>query len=80
MKKNWFSANSYIEVLDVHTQYMNDDLVFIEDNTSIYTVYKVRVWFMEQYVRTTDWPPYSPDLTQIEIYGYDKVFSTEKFP
>ena len=36
-KKNGFSANSYIEVLDAHAQYMNDDLVFMQDNASIYT-------------------------------------------
>ena len=65
-KKNGFSTNLYIEVLDTHVQYMNDDLVFIQDNASIHTAQKVRDWFREQCVRTTDWPPYSPDLNPIE--------------
>ena len=65
-KKNRFSANSYIKVLDTYTQYINDDLVFVQDNASIYIVYKVIDWFKEQHVRITDWPPYSPDLNPIE--------------
>ena len=36
-KKNGFSANSYIEVLDANVQYMDDDICFIQDNASIHT-------------------------------------------
>jgi hypothetical protein len=57
-KKNRFSANSYIDVLDAHAQYISNDTCFIQDNASIHTVQKVKDWFKEQKVRYTDWPPY----------------------
>jgi hypothetical protein len=53
-KKYRYSANSYIKVLDTHAQYIDNDLVFIQDNTSIHTAHKVRDWFREQRVRTID--------------------------
>jgi DDE superfamily endonuclease/Transposase len=80
-KKNGFSANSYIEVLDAHAQYMNDDLVFMQDNASIHTAHKVKDWFREQRVRTTDWPPYSPDLNPIEnAWHAMKCLALKMFP
>src|SRR6266487_50662 len=80
-KKNGFSANSYIEVLDAHVQYMNNDLVFMQDNASIHTAQKVKDWFGEQHVRTTDWPPYSPDLNPIENAWYAiKCLALKMFP
>lgn len=65
-KKHGFSANSYIEFLDANVQYMSDDTCFMQDNASIHTADKVRNWFQEQRVWTTDQPPYSPDLNPIE--------------
>jgi hypothetical protein len=53
-KKNGFSANSYIEVLDANVQYMDDDMCFMQDNASIYTAQKVKDWFAEQRVWCTD--------------------------
>ena len=41
-KKNEFSANSYIEVLNAHAQYINDETCFMQDNASIYTAQKVK--------------------------------------
>lgn len=38
----------------------------MQDNAPIHTAIKVRDWFREQDVTTTDWPPYSPDLNPIE--------------
>jgi hypothetical protein len=32
----------------------------MQDNATIHTVEKVKDWFKEQRVRTTDWPPYRP--------------------
>ena len=49
-KKNRFSANSYIEVLNTHVQYIDNDICFMQDNASIYTVQKVKDWFREQQV------------------------------
>jgi len=43
-----------------------EGLIFIQDNASIHTVYKVKAWFKEQRIPVADWPPYSPDLNPIE--------------
>ena len=48
-KKYGYSANSYIEVLDVEVKPVFNifDLgyLFMQDNASIHTAYKVRNWF-----------------------------------
>ena len=49
-KKNGFSVNSYIEVLDANVQYIDDDIYFIQDNAFIHTTQKVKDWFAEQRV------------------------------
>ena len=60
---------------------MNDDLVFIQDNASIHTASKVKDWFREQRVRTTDWPPYSPNLNLIEnAWHAMKCLALKVFP
>jgi hypothetical protein len=60
---------------------MNDDLVFMQDNASIHTAQKVKDWFREQRVRTTDWPPYSPDLNPIEnAWHAMKCLALKMFP
>ena len=69
-KKNRFSANSYIEVLDANVQYIDDDIYFIQDNAFIHTTQKVKDWFTEQRVQYTDQLPYSPDLNPIENVWY----------
>lgn len=80
-KKHGFSANSYIEVLDAHVQYMADDLCFMQDNASIHTAQKVKDWFREQRVWCTDWPPYSPDLNPIEnVWHAMKCLALKMFP
>lgn len=80
-KKHGFSANSYIECLDANVQYMTDDTCFMQDNASIHTADKVRDWFREQRVWTTDWPPYSPDLNPIEnAWHAMKCLALKMFP
>jgi transposase len=43
-----------------------DSLIFIQDNALIHIVTKVKEWFKDNGVYTTDWPPFSPDLNPIE--------------
>ena len=80
-KKEGFTTNSYIEVLDAHAQYMSDNTCFMQDNASIHTAQKVKDWFKEQKVWTTDWPPYSPDLNPIEnAWHAMKCLALKMFP
>lgn len=65
--KKGFTANSYIEVLDDHLlDFYQPDMTFQQDNAPIHTAKKVKAWFEKKGVKTTDWPPYSPDLNCIE--------------
>ena len=66
-KKKGYSANSYIEVLDEHLlKIYQTGMTFQQDNAFIHTTKKVKTWFEDKGVKTTDWPPYSPDLNCIE--------------
>jgi hypothetical protein len=66
-KKHGYSANSYIEVLDAMLPgNYNKDLYFMQDNAPIYTANKVKKWFKDNGINTSDWPPYSPNLNPIE--------------
>jgi hypothetical protein len=66
-KKNGYSANSYLALLEeLVVPYYTDDLIFMQDNAPIYTAKKVKQWFKERVIQVTDWPPYSPDLNPIE--------------
>jgi transposase len=38
----------------------------MQDNALIYTAKKVKQWFEDNGIDTSDWPPYSPDLNPIE--------------
>ena len=66
-KKNRYSANSYLTLLEelILPNY-TDDFIFMQDNTPIHTAKKVKQWFGERGIGVTDWPPYSPDLKPIE--------------
>ena len=66
-KKNGYSADSYIEVLEeaIPTLY-EPGRTFQQDNAPIHTAQKVTKWFEEQGIETMDWPPYSPDMNPIE--------------
>ena len=66
-KKQGYSVNLYIEVLDVQlARYYQDDLWFVHDNAPIYNAKKVKAWFEEQRVAVQDWAPYLPDMNFIE--------------
>ena len=62
-----YTANSYLEVLEQRLlNYWYDGLIFMQDNAPIHTANRVKEWFRENGIDTTDWPPYSPDLNPIE--------------
>ena len=66
-KKNRYTAQSYIDVLDNQIpRYWEPGLIFIQDNTPIHTAHTVRNWFTENVIPVVDWPPYSPDLNPVE--------------
>jgi hypothetical protein len=54
-KKNGYSANSYLTLLEelVLPNY-TDDLVFMQDNAAIHTAKKVKAWFENHGIRVTD--------------------------
>jgi len=41
-------------------------LTFMQDNAPIHKAKKVIKWLEDQGIPVMDWPPYSPDLNQIE--------------
>jgi hypothetical protein len=66
-KKHGYSANSYIEVLDNNLpSCWSPGLVFMHDNASIYTAYKVCNWFTDMGIPLAKHPPFSPDMNPIE--------------
>lgn len=81
-KKHGYTANSYIDVLEARVlEHYHDDLVFMQDNAPIHTAKKVKEWFEQHGIRTTDWPPYSPDLNPIENAWHAlKVLANKMFP
>jgi hypothetical protein len=81
-KKHGYSAWSYLEVLEAQLlEHYTDDLIFMQDNASIHTAGDVKEWFENHDIRTTDWPPYSPDLNPIENAWHAlKVLAPKMFP
>lgn len=85
-KKHSYSANLYLEVLEVELdpifEELNNGYEFIQDNASIYGASKVKEWFRNKGIRLVlNQPPYSLDLNLIEyIQQYLKIRVVEMFP
>ncbi|PVH70232.1 hypothetical protein DL98DRAFT_504846 [Cadophora sp. DSE1049] len=63
-KKHGYSAESYLEVLDAEVKptfrHLDGGYEFMQDNASIHTAGKVKLWFELNRTRLTqNWPPYS---------------------
>lgn len=70
-KKQGYTANSYLEVLNENLLEMYEPgLVSMEDNAPIHCARKIRKWFEEMGVDGMDWPPYSPGLNPIEYLWF----------
>jgi transposase len=53
----------------------------MQDNALIHTTIKVKEWFQENGIRTTNWPPYSPNLNPIKNAWHAlKVLANKMFP
>src|SRR5579862_9921626 len=68
--KHGYSANSYLEVLNVQVnswyQTLDSGYIFMQDIASIHTAKKVKKWFASHGIEVVaDWPSYSPDLNPI---------------
>jgi transposase len=66
-KREGYSACFYQLVLkDQIFRCWQPDLVFMQNNASIHIAGKIKKWFEDQGITTTDWSSYSPDLNPIE--------------
>jgi len=66
-KRQGYSANSYIKVLDEMMPDVYDGgMIFMQDNAPIHTANKVKRWLDNNGIWVMQWPPYSPDLNPIE--------------
>ena len=68
-KRNGYSANSYLKVLEENLYSIwEPGLEFMQDGASIHTAKKVKKWFEDNGIPIPRWPPYSPDLNPIECW------------
>ena len=66
-KKKGYSVNSYIEILNKHLlKIYRLYMTFQQDNALIHTAKKMKTWFENKDVKTTNWSSYSSDLNCIE--------------
>ena len=66
-KKQGYSANSYLEVLEDNLYSIwEPGLEFMQDNAPIHTANKIKKWFENNGIKVMPWPPYSPDMNAIE--------------
>lgn len=66
-KRNGFTQNSYLQVLQEHLFPLYDGTRdFQQDNAKIHMAKRVTDWFLNYGVSLIDWPAHSPDLNPIE--------------
>jgi transposase len=66
-KRRGVIVEVYIEVLREYLPTsLNNNSIFIQDNTPIYKAYRVRTFLKDLGIEIIVWPPYSLDLNPIE--------------
>jgi hypothetical protein len=74
-KSHRYTANSYIEALEARVlEHYYDGLIFMQDNAPIHTAHKVRGWFKESRIKTTDRPTIPPTLTPLNMLSIPPKF------
>jgi transposase len=67
IKRGGIIAKVYLEILAKYLPIILEyNSIFIQDNASIYKVYKVTEFFVEIGIEVMAWLPYFPDLNPIE--------------
>jgi hypothetical protein len=66
-KKMGYTILSYLAVLNEAIPTLWElGLIFIQDNTPIYTARAVKEFFVDNAIDVIKWPPYSPNLNPLE--------------
>ena len=67
-KRGGYSTNSYLKVLEQNISIVyHRGMWFMQDNAPIHTANKVKDWFEAKRIKVLDWPPYSPDLSGLNL-------------
>lgn len=66
-KKQEYSANSYLKILEDHLLFIwEPGLTFMHDNAPIHNAHKIRAWLEDNGITIMEWSPYSPNLNPIK--------------
>ena len=72
--QNKFNSEKYIKLLKETVEpFVKENMarrcVYQQDNSPVHKSKRVLAWLKKHKFKTMDWPPQSPDINPIEIYG-----------